>query len=284
VWWALNKAINFAPSAPDALIARRLFWREPLLEMSMQYSTYINGRVVPQQKIDAWEQKRILAVAKKLGATLDTRISDLDLQSRQLASHKQALGYEEIIRRLGPGLQAASMSAMLMNALSVGRRRVSSTEMVVEGISAGEIARGIESLMLEPSTEHETANLGACPDHYALRQLGNGHLEVIETTGGSPFPIQFFIEFGSEAGLTVPKDVTYPYQSAGIAHLRNGSVIGGVRHQFRDEGAGFRVKLAVEFPLITPGYFIHQHQLHLACEFGRWFRWLYAHKKNNISA
>lgn len=247
----------------------------------MRCKTYINGNVVPQDQIDAWERRRIVAVAKKLGASLDINSPDIGALSQQLALHKQKLGYGEIMRRLGFGIEISALSAILMNALSFGHRRVSVTEIVVEGISAAEISQGIEALMLKPGGEHEAVNLGSCPDHYALRSVENGRLEVVETTGGSPFPIQFFIDFGSEAGLTIPRDATYPFQSVGIAKLASGTVIGGVRHQFRDEGAGFRVRLGVEFPMVAPGYFIHQHQWHLACEFGHWFRWLYAHKQES---
>lgn len=249
--------------------------------MRLKTEVFIDGYPVPQHRVDEWERRRIAVVAGTLGAPLDSGNADLDALSRQLAAHKQALGYDAMLSRLGARLKLSAGSARLMDALSFGRRRVSATDVVVEGMSAGETVQGIEALMLEPTEEHEIVNLGACPDHYALRPLGSGRLEVIETTGGSPFPIQFFIEYGSEVGLTVPRDTTYPYQSAGVARLGNGIVIGGVRHQFRDEGSGFRARLAVEFPLIAPGYFIRQHQLHLACEFTRWFRWLHARKRGD---
>lgn len=246
----------------------------------MKYATYINGSVVAPHEVDAWERKRILIVAKKLGAKIDADNPDVDSLSKQLAAYKLSLGYEKIIRRLGAGLSASSASAQLMTYASFGRRKISVTEMVVEGMSSDEVVKGIDALMFEASEEHDAVNIGACPDHYALRQLDNGRLEVVETTGGSPFPIQFFIEYGSEVGLTVPRDAAFPHQSAGIARLGNGKIIGGVRHQFRDEENGFRVRLAVEFPWLTPGYFIRHHQLHLACEFTHWFRWLIDRKQH----
>ncbi|MCC3332314.1 hypothetical protein [Nocardia abscessus] len=60
-------------------------------------------------------------------------------------------------------------------------------------------------------------------------------------------------------------------QARGTAALADGTVIGGVRHQFRDEpGGGFRSRLAVAFPAAVPGLYIAEHQWHLACEFGNW--------------
>jgi hypothetical protein len=46
--------------------------------------------------------------------------------------------------------------------------------------------------------------------------------------------------------------------------------MGGVRHLFRDETHGFRVRLTVEFPVTTPAHTIQQHRWHLACEFSNW--------------
>lgn len=47
--------------------------------------------------------------------------------------------------------------------------------------------------MLEQSRENNQVNLSACPDHYVLRPFGENELEVIETTGNSPFPVQFLL-------------------------------------------------------------------------------------------
>lgn len=131
--------------------------------------------------------------------------------------------------------------------------------------------------MLEQNKEYEFVNLSANPDHYLLHAQNNT-LEVIETTGGSPFPIQMFITFGEEKGLTIPRDDLYPYQSVGIARLADNTIIGGVRHQFKDETKGFSARLAVEFPITTPNYFIKQHQIHLACEWKNWFQWVITQK------
>ena len=64
-------------------------------------------------------------------------------------------------------------------------------------ITAEEAINGIDSFMLEQSRENDQVNLSACPDHYVLRPFGENELEVIETTGNSPFPVQFYC-FGDE--------------------------------------------------------------------------------------
>lgn len=117
-------------------------------------------------------------------------------------------------------------------------------------------------------------NLSACPDHYALRLLGGRRLEVIETCGFSPVPVRFFIACGDESGLRTPRDSTYGQQSTGAARFGDGTLIGGVRHQFKDTPQGFRARLLVEFPIITPSFIVKSHQMHLACEFSHWFGWI----------
>lgn len=238
----------------------------------MKYTIYINDKTISKNEIINWERRRLASVSKKLDFNSKT--------VEELAKSKQALSYDEVICRLKLNLKISAKTAKLMNALSFGKRKFSVVEMVVEDLTAEQVIKGLDKLMLEQNKEYDFVNLLACPDHYALRPLGDNKLEVIETTGGSPFPIQFFINYGQEKELQIPRNDTYPFQSVGIAKLYDGTVIGGVRHQFKNEGKGFRAKLAVEFPLVAPNYFIRQHQLHLACEFGHWFKWLLEQNEN----
>ena len=240
----------------------------------MKYSIFINGSAIALNEVDSWELRRLGAVYRKLGITPPPAGMPIDLKARKLAEAKQALGYEEIFSKVKLSLQISAFFAKIMKAASFGKRKVSVTEFLIEGLSASKASCGIEKLMLESTPQHNLANLEACPDHYALRCLPDSRLEVIETTGGSPFPIRFFITYGDEDSLVTPRDQTYPFQSVGVARLHDGTVIGGIRHQFRDEENCFRARLAVEFPYATPEYFIRQHQIHLACEFRRWFQWL----------
>lgn len=238
----------------------------------MKSTIYFNNKLIPHSAISNWENKRIKVVSTKLDFKSST--------AEDLATSKQGISYDEMIRRLKNNLIITSSVVKLMEILSFKKRKFSSVEMVVEGMTAEEIIVGIDKLLMEQNKAYDFINLVACPDHYVLRALGNNILEVIETPAGLPFPTQFYINFGQETGLQIPRDSTYPFQSVGIAKLKSGTIIGGVRHQFKNEGNGFRAKLAVEFPLITPNYFIKQHQFHLACEFGHWFKWL-AENANN---
>lgn len=166
----------------------------------------------------------------------------------------------------------ASRLARMMNFLSGHHRQHCVIEMVAEGIEADQFVAFADGIMLSNSAVDKKLCLNACPDHYLLQGAGPAKMEVIETTGGSPFPMQFFLALGDETGLTLPRDSTYPLQTAGAGRLKDGTVVGGIRHQFRNEGKGFRAKFGVEFPGATPAYFVRQHQLHLACEWKNWIK------------
>lgn len=131
--------------------------------------------------------------------------------------------------------------------------------------------------MMEDTAEHRRINLSVSPDHYVLVPRGNT-LEVIETMGNTPVPTQFFITFYDETGLQTPRDPSYPYQSVGIAKLKDGTVIGCVRHQFRDTATGIEAKTLVEFPAICPNIIVKEHQKHLASEWSGWIQWAIDHQ------
>jgi len=137
-------------------------------------------------------------------------------------------------------------------------------------LTAQGIFDGLNDLMLRDAADNDAVNLAACPDHYLLEPNGDT-LEVIETTGGSPFASQFFLRYGDEAGLIAAADPSFSHQSFGTARLKDGTAIGGVRHQFRDANGEVHARLMVEFPYATPTFMIRQHQIHLACEFLYWF-------------
>ena len=88
----------------------------------------------------------------------------------------------------------------------------------------------------------------------------------------------FFITFNEETGLQTPRDKSFPYQSVGIAKLKNGTIIGGVRHQFRDTATGIEARTLVEFPAICPKIVLREHQKHLAAEWSGWIQWAIEHQ------
>jgi hypothetical protein len=57
---------------------------------------------------------------------------------------------------------------------------------------------------------------------------------------------------------------------AGTARLGDGTLIGGIRHQFRDDGDGVRALLTVELPWLIGPIAPTADRWHLACEFSAW--------------
>lgn len=118
--------------------------------------------------------------------------------------------------------------------------------------------------------DYELSMLAANPDHFLITTTPTGQQEVIETTGGSPLPSRFLIDYQDLASLQTALDPTCGADASGVARAESGLPIGGVRHQFRDTDAGFHAHLIVEFPRLLPSRLVRQHQWHLAVEFSNW--------------
>ena len=117
----------------------------------------------------------------------------------------------------------------------------------------------------------EAALLAACPDHYVLCQDVDGLQKVIETTGGSPLSARILLDESDIGTVTTVADPEFPVQWVAVGRGSSSDrPAGAIRHQFRDEPNGFRVRLTGEFPVITPPHLIRAHQWHLACEFSNW--------------
>lgn len=239
----------------------------------------INRKVISMQHLDQWKLKRIPKVLRNLNRKTVLTGSATE-RMQKLTEIKLQYSSQDIRRALRHKLALSTFAMRCIAFLSGNRRRCSVTEISMDGVSAGAISRGINTLMEQDSEQNNRINLGACPDHYLLRPIENDSLEVIEACGNSPFPLQFFITFSDDTGLITPRNDLYPYQSTGVARTKDGTLIGGVRHQFRDTNTGMEAKLVVEFPVLCPGTIVRAHQFHLACEFSSWFEWIKERNSN----
>ena len=116
----------------------------------------------------------------------------------------------------------------------------------------------------------DAALIAACPDHYVLCAGADGVQKVIETTGGAPLAARILLDDSDISTVTTHADPAFPVQWVAVGRSSTGQPIGAIRHQFRDEPNGFKVRLTGEFPAATPPYLIREHQWHLACEFSNW--------------
>ncbi|WP_057894571.1 hypothetical protein [Lacticaseibacillus brantae] len=237
----------------------------------------INNQAVPAAVIDAWELNRLdheYRFLAKRGLTLATAPSaaHLDEDRVALAQLKAQQSPEFFRKLLKRRYQLGNFASKLAAWVSHGRRKFSVTEIVVaqSDLSTAQVMAAIEAIMLENTPAHQQMNLSTNPDHFVLESPGPKEQEVLEITGGSPLPNRFFATYGDESGLRSQLTPGYTQQAAGTARLADGTIIGGVRHQIKPEGDGFRFKALVEFPAILPNHIIHQHQYHLACEFRQW--------------
>lgn len=232
--------------------------------MHSNIHVYINGQNVPNEDIIEWEIKRANIVLKKLGSKpFSKNIMSLRHQLREL---KAKLGQEKIKEILKKELMLSDQLAKLTAWLSFGQRRYSITEIFVENAIAEQFVEWFEQCN---KTNNEAAMLAGTPDHYVISTT-NGVQEVIETNGGAPLTARFYIDYDDLLSLRSKINPSFPLQIAGVAKSSDGIAIGGVRHQFRNEGNGFRARLTVEYPLLILPSIISGHQMHLANEFSNW--------------
>ena len=246
--------------------------------MAAGLQIFIDGKQVPLARVHAWERKKAIAVLCKLGVRPVS--ADLAELRRQLLARKLELGKDKLRALLAKELSVSEFAGEVIARLSRGRRRFSTIEIVSESGCARDFVQWFDQLT---TLNREEAMLAAAPEHYVLMRCPDGRLEVIETNGGSPLAARFFIDYQDISSLRSTPDPTYKYQAAGIARSSSGLALGGVRHQFRDAGDGYRAKLVVEFPFfIFPGV-VSGHQWHLACEFSNWMS-AYAEESSSIAA
>lgn len=244
----------------------------------------IDGQVISKEKIDEWEINRLkkeykflkknrFVFSQKFSSYLENK--DIDAARSELGELKSSYP-PEVFRKLlkrkyDVGNFASKIAVMLSR-----RRKYSITEFVIPNSrkTPEEVMNSIENIMLENTDEHLYMNLATNPDHFVLISTDKNIQEVVEITGGSPFPNRFFAHYGDETGLTSELGEGFKVQAAGAARLEDGTVIGGVRHQVKQEGDGLRFRALVEFPSLLPNYMIKQHQYHLACEFRQWLNYV----------
>ena len=246
--------------------------------MAISIKTFIGGHEIPRWQVLEWERRRALVVLKRLGGKPRGN-EDLETLKFQVLDRKITLGSDGIRQLLQRELAMAQPVANFVARISCGRRRFSVTELLVDRGSAKEFA---EWFLKRTELNDEITMLAACPDHYVIRTNAEGAQEVIETTGGSPLVGRFLIDYQDLSSLRSSPDSLYPYQAAGVAKTETGLVLGGVRHQFRNEGFGFRAKLLVEFPaMIIPGA-VSAHRWHLASEFSNWIEAAFLHARPGL--
>ncbi len=235
--------------------------------MAIDLDIFIDSDRVSQERVDEWERRSAMRALRKLGSRpVD---GDLAVLRAQLTARKSALGHGAIRARLRRDLTLSDLVARVVARISRGRRRYSVIEILSPEGSAEAFARWFEDAARR---NREDVMIAAAPEHYLITTDPGGRQEVIETNGGAPIAARFFVDYLDLSSLRSVVDPAFPVQVAGVARAPGGTAIGGVRHQFRNEGDGFRARLTVEFPLFIMPSVVRGHRWHLACEFGFWIR------------
>ncbi|MFC9266178.1 hypothetical protein ACFTXJ_00080 [Streptomyces zhihengii] len=231
----------------------------------------IGGRRFGRDQVLAWEAERLPAAAGKIGLALPPgRPSQ---QRRAFAQAKLDLGAEEIRHRLRRDLRVGDAVAKTTARLSRGRRATSVCELEVVGGSAAAFALWFGDAS---RADYVLSMTAAHPDHFLIQSLPDGRQEVIETTGGSPLPTRFLVDYDDLSTLSTSRSSSIDAEAAGVALTDTGVHIGGVRHEFRDVPGGFHARLCVEFPRATLPRILSEHRRHLAIEFSNWVEFAFA--------
>ncbi|MFE5793972.1 hypothetical protein ACFQ8C_15535 [Streptomyces sp. NPDC056503] len=260
--------------------------RTPLSDASaatpaLDLTASIDGRAIDRTAVLQWEARRLRVAAERLshhlpaglttelGSLLDDSSPDITTvpQDRErLVDVKLSLGQEEIRDRMAPDLAITTPMSTL--AAAANEWSTSSCEISASIGTAQGFLGWFNGCM---DRNDERAMLIANPDHYLIDSPRPGAQEVIEVTGGALLAARFLIDYSDNAGVPIARDPLFPVQTSGWARSGEGTKIGGVRHQFRDNPqGGFTAKLAVAFPATLPPRMFSEHQWHLACEFSNW--------------
>lgn len=228
----------------------------------------IDGGEVSREAVLQWEHGRAQKVLKLLGAADADQSGDVDDLRNRLLELKRQIGPVELEQRLKGRLRFGNTMSVVAARLVGGKRVASSVKIRVPVGTAEGFAAWFNEQSELPYSE---AMLAACPDHYFIGYDDLGRQKVVETTGGSPAPTRFFVDYQDISSLTTPASPAYPVQIAGVARDDKGLAIGGVRHQFRNlADGGFESWNTVEFPSIVGRRLVDGHRWHLACEFSNW--------------
>lgn len=245
-------------------------------------SCLIDGQTVGRPQVLAWEARRMQVVWRRLKPHVASsgtyRLNSFNAAAGaspklmaqlrlELLNAKVQLGHQRIQDIHKEELALAKAVQQLLLLTSFGRYTVSAIDVQCDQGSAEGFVKWFSGRL---QANDEPAMLLACPDHHIIETRSNGLQYVLETTGGSPLPTQFDIDYANTAGNPIALVAGLPHRMGGMA-LDGTRTIGCAFHQFGDQaGGGFRGRLSVAFPRSTPWFMIDGHRWHLACEFSNW--------------
>lgn len=234
------------------------------------------------ERILQWEFKRLVRAHKVLTNVYGIHFQDEVSQwiktknvkalDDEITRVKMTVDPDKLREALKSKYDLGNMALMLAEKMSAGKRRFSTTEILVpeSDLSAQEVADQIFEIMQTNSDLNMRLNLDASPDHFIYRKSGDNIQEIVEISGGTVVPQHYFIHYDDLQGVQSEASQDYPIQIVGTMRLSNKTIVGAVRYQFKPEQNGFKVKILMEFPKLTPIEIVRNQQIHQAGEFGHW--------------
>lgn len=214
------------------------------------------------------DSKAVRLVGDSHGLAGRRREIELGQAKRALAVLKKAIDEAEMLRLLRPHLERGDATWKDILARSNGFTP-SKITLQVEGITAEAFMEWFFS-----SLDRQEVVLGASPEHYRIQwestALGTGRpaLSITESAGG------VLSKFTSNTvGPELALDDVDPTAIHIISQLRldDGTMFGGILHQFRNCEGGCILELGVYFPSAAPDTILQAHREHLYIE---WLNWI----------
>jgi hypothetical protein len=199
----------------------------------------------------------------------DRAIDGFELFSahRALKLLKSSLGRVRLLELLRDDI--AYGDAFLRDHLNrSGSRQVTGvTTLRAHGISSSEFAR-----WLAQAFQREDVLLAAHPEHYSIHNEPGGSVNIVETLDDK---VCSFYMAGWDASVATAEELRSAAEDGADARrsrmvLEDGTVIGSISNQFRDDRDGFTVRLSVTLPATCAPTVIDQHLEHFAVEYRNW--------------
>lgn len=253
----------------------------------MKISYFINaGQPLDPSELEKWERRTSKISAMKLyrrfgdkrAQKLIYQTNDLDLEViRSILTDIRMCQTDAMINyELKPAYALSDAMTLAAVKMSNGKTVKIHSQILIEDLPEGfdlaDLFADFMDLMLTNNEENRRICLEGAPDHMIVKSVGKNEQIIVESAGGLPFESRFFNHYGDLSAITTERLKDYPFIMVGTTYLKNGVSAGGVCHQYKPEGTGFRVDFSDEFPASFPPAMIYQHQMHALNEYGIWYK------------
>ena len=252
----------------------------------MKISFFINdGQPLYSAELEKWERRMTKTSALKLYRRFgDPRAQklfyqadylDLEVLRNTITDIRMCLTDSLIDLKLSTAYALSDAATMASIKVAGGKNVKIHSQILIEDLpkefNLADLFDDFMDLMLTNNNENRRICLKGAPDHMIVKAIGEKEQIIVESAGGLPVESRFYNHYGDLSSISTKRLEDYPFIMVGTTYLKNGKSAGGVCHQYKSEGTGFRVDFSDEFPASFPPAMIYQHQMHALNEYSIWY-------------